>query len=544
MKKLIISIISLVFVSVLSSCDDFLTTVPNDALSPATTWKTEADAAKFLVGCYNGWLWGEEFFYLDCVSDIGFSYHTHEGYRVWGNGGMNSSGSNLTGNFYSYSSIRRCDHFLANIDQVVMDEAKKKDMIAQVRLIRAYRYFKMNWWYGGCAIIPLSESASEAQVPRETEEAVKQHVFAEIDAALAGGINEEPAATGYVARGFGLALKMRSALYYGDYQRAMDASKELIGLGQYELYGDFAELFSYTGRDSKEIILSVQKIKPTANEWIVTVPNNVDGGWSSMVPTQNLIDLYEMNNGLTKEEAGSGYDPVHPFANRDPRMAMTVLVPGIDWASNYNGVLNTLDTELPDAAKTKNPNHPLAADNCSKTALTWAKYVAPLSQYNNDLYNTETEYIVFRYAEVFLTLAEASNELNGPSAEVYDALDKIRARVGMPAVNRTKYSTKETLRELIRRERSIELAGEGHRRSDIMRWKDASGKMLAETLLNGPLNRVTGTINYSETDPFKRAVINGVQLIEERKFAVHNRYLPITQGNLDKNPQLKQNPGY
>ena len=59
---------------------------------------------------------------------------------------------------------------------------------------------------------------------------------------------------------------------------------------------------------------------------------------------------------------------------------------------------------------------------------------------------------------------------------------------------------KKTLRELIRRERCIELAGEGLRRADILRWKDAAGKMLAETLLNGPLNRIVGTIDYNETD--------------------------------------------
>ena len=77
-----------------------------------------------------------------------------------------------------------------------------------------------------------------------------------------------------------------------------------------------------------------------------------------------------MSNGLTKEEAGSGYDPVHPFANRDPRMAMTVLYPGMDWV-NYKGeetIINTLDKEV--NGKT-NPDHPGTANNSSKTGLTW-----------------------------------------------------------------------------------------------------------------------------------------------------------------------------
>jgi hypothetical protein len=517
-----------------------LDTYPKDALSPSTTWKTEDDALKFLTGCYNSWIWGEEFFYLDCTSDIGFSFHTHEGFRVIGDGSMHVG--NTGNSFYDFDPIRRCITFLDNIEQVQFaNEATQKDMIAQVKIIRAYEYFKMNWWYGGVPIIKSFANAAEAQVPRNTEEEVKKYIYDEIDAALVD-INDAPKARGYIAKGAALALKMRSALYYGDYDRALSAAKAVVDLKQYELNENFSHLFSLDGRNSKEIILSSQKLKPNANEWFVTVPNNNDGGWSSMVPTQNLIDMYEMANGLTKEEAGSGYDPEHPFKGRDPRMAMTVLVPGINWASDYNNVLNTLDDTTPDGRK--NGNHPAAANNASKTGLTWAKYLLPLEQYGGVLDPTETQYIIFRYSEVLLTLAEASNELSGPSNEVYNALDEIRDRVDMPKVDREKYGTKEKLRELIRRERSIELAGEGHRRADILRWKDNSGKMIAETVLNGPLNRVTGTINYAETDEFLRANITGVEKIEDRKFATHNRYLPISQTNIDKNPQLKQNPGY
>lgn len=67
-----------------------------------------------------------------------------------------------------------------------------------------------------------------------------------------------------------------------------------------------------------------------------------------------------------------------------------------------------------------------------------------------------------------------------------------------------------------------------------MRWKDDSGKMLAETLLNGPLYRVVGTVDYDETDLYMRATIDvnadaQSRLIETRIFKSHNRYLPIPQ---------------
>ena len=526
------------------SCSDFLDTYPYDALSPATTWKTQADVEKFLVGCYDGWLRGEDFVEWDCHSDIGFSYHTHEGNRVIGNGTLTAS--NPGASVYSYTRIRRCLTLLENVDKATFsDESVKKDVVAQARTILAYDYFKMNFRYGGVPIIKSFENADEAKVPRSTEAEVKQHIYDEIDKAIPD-LNEERAPRGgRIRKGAALAVKMRSALYWGDYQRALDAANAIKALGKYELDNSYANLFTLAGRDSKEIILSVQHLMPSKNEWLTPLPNNADGGWSSMVPTQNLIDIYEMRDGLTKEESSDTvrYDAAHPFANRDPRMALSVLYPGQDW-TQMNGeevVLNTLD-EIVNGEK--NPNYPTTADNSSKTGLTWAKYVAPLAQYGGTTDPTEQQQIVFRYAEVLLTIAEASNELSGPSDAVYDALDEVRERVGMPKVDRTKYGAKETLRELIRRERTVELAGEGHRRADILRWKDAGGKMLAETVLNGPLNRVTGTVDHAGADPYTRATITGTEKIEDRKFAAHNRYLPIPQDNIDKNPQLKQNDGY
>ncbi len=521
-----------------TSCSDFLDTAPLDALSPATTWKTETDAEKFLIGCYDGWADETGILYWDCASDFGFNFHAHEGWREIGAGTMSSTGN--VADYYSFGMIRRCNDFIKNIEGVEFADANKKnDMIGQVKTIRAYQYFTKNWLYGGVPIIDSYETAEEAKVPRNTEEEVKKFIYDELDAAIPM-LNDAPKASGYIAKGTALALKMRTALFYSDFQLAKDAAKAIMDLGQYELDPSFENLFMIAGQNSKEIIAAVQHDENLYSNWtIATMYNNGDGGWSSMVPTQNLIDTYEMSNGLTKEEAGSGYDAKHPFANRDPRMAMTVLYPGMDW----NGkVLNTLDKIDPTLEKPGNPNND-GSNNCSKTRLTWAKYLAPMDQYN-DVWATNCQPIVFRYAEVLLSYAEAENELNGPSAEVYGMLDQIRERVGMPKVDRNKYSSKDKLRELIRRERGVELAGEGLRRQDISRWKDTSGKMVAETVMNTELRAITGTIDYEEKDPTKRAVITGNELIEERVFKPFHRYLPIKQDYIRKNDRLKQNEGY
>lgn len=541
MKRLALYIITALFLLETTACSDFLDTVPHDSLVPVTTWKTEDDAAKFLVGCYDGWVNVDELFYWDAASDIGFANFAHDSWWYMGNGGMTA---NTAYNFYDFKMIRRCNTFLSNIDKIeFQDEAVKNDMIGQAKTIRAYQYFNKNWWYGGVPIIENYETAEDAKVERNTEEEVKQFVYDELDAAIPL-LKDVPAARGYIAKGAALAIKMRSALYYADYERAKDAAKAIMDLRIYELEPDYANIFKVEGQDSKEIISSLQYILNTKTLFHLGMCfyNNSDNGWAGVAPVQNLVDMYEMTDGLTKEESAL-YDATHPFANRDPRMGMTILIPGQNWAG---WIHNTLDRQVQNADGTvsTNINYPGSSDNASKTILTWAKYCGTGPDYYADIFATNACPIVFRYAEVLLSYAEAENELNGPSNEIYAMLDQVRNRVGMPEVDRTKYDTQEKLRELIRRERCVELAGEGLRRADIVRWKDSNGKMVAETVLNGKLIRISGTVNYEETDPYKRAAATGTSLLEERIFQPHNRYLPIPQNAIDKNPKLKQNTGY
>lgn len=554
MKSLKKYIFAGVALTLMASCSDFLDTLPSDALTPETTWKTEQDAQKFLIGCYDGWEKGEELLFMDCASDFGYNNFQWEGYKDFGNGTL--SQANPGTNFYDYTIIRRCNTLLENIDKIAFsDEKVKKDLIAQARVIRAYRYFKMNWLYGGVAQIGNYGSAQEAQVERATEAQIREFIHTELDECTSD-LSEKPAARGRIAQGAALAIRMREALYYGDWQVAKEKAQAIIDLSKkngnlYELEkgaDGYSRLFQVAGQDSKEIILAVQYINSTKPLGVIgQMYNNGDGGWSSIVPTYQLIDTYEMKSGLTITESGSGYDPAHPFKNRDPRLALTVIYPGADYikADGTKAVFNTLDKTVDGSA---NANFMTAADNASKTGLTWNKYLGPITQYA-DIWKSNACPIVFRYAEVLLTWAEAENELNGPSEDVYAKIDEVRTRVGMPKVDRNKYNSKETLRELIWRERGVEFAGEGIRRADILRWKTSDGKMLAEKVLNVTLERRVGTVDMKGSDPESRATIKqdasaADKKIEDRKFEKKNRYFPFGQEVLDKNPKLTQNEGY
>lgn len=527
-----------------TACSDFLETVPKDALSPAIAWNSESDAMKFVTGCYDGWGPSGQIYYMDCASDIAYNNFPWEEFKDLGNGSMTTA--NPGKSFYDFKLVRRCNTFLENVERVkFVNEADKKDAIAQVRAIRAYQYFKMSWWYGGVPIIDNYEIAEEAQVPAKTEAQVRTYVTDELDAAIADLKVDNQ--RGRFTKGAALALRMRAALYYGDYATAKAKAQEIIDLNKYSLDPSYENLFTVAGQGSPEIILAVQQLAVTKGDGTVgQMYNNGEGGWSSIVLTKNLIDMYEMADGLTKEEAGANYDPTHPFNNRDPRMDMTVLYPGCDYpdVDGNIAVFNTLDKQI---AGQNNPNYMTIADNASKTGLTWKKYLYPMSQYG-DIWDTNACPIVFRYAEVLLTYAEAANELDGPSADVYAKINAVRTRAGMPAVDENKYKTKAKLRELIRRERGVEFAGEGLRRADIVRWQDDAGKMVAETVLNGALERFVGTVS-NEGPEGLRATINSnasttEKLIENRSFKAYNRYFPLPQSALDKNKYLKSTPGY
>ncbi|MDO5074926.1 MAG: RagB/SusD family nutrient uptake outer membrane protein [Bacteroidales bacterium] len=535
MKRIIYAALALCLTA--TSCSDFLETTPRDALSPSTTWKTAEDVDKFVVGCYEDWgnLWGVHLLYMDAASDIAYNNFPWEGWTVIGNGSWTESdtGSDL----YDYGVIARCNNVVDNIDRATFPNEKvKNNLLGQALAIRAYSYMNMNFWYGGVPIIEhLFENAEAAKVPRNTEAEVWDFVNKDIDRAISL-LDEKPAKYGRIAKGAALAIKMRASLYQGKWDEAAKAAKDIMILNQYRLDKNYANVFNVHQTSPEHIAVhsydKTQRTLYTLGQFF----NNGEGGWSSVVPTQALIDQYLMIDGQPKETSPL-YDAAHPFANRDPRMSMTVLYPGC----NFQGkVFNTLDQEIDGK---KNPNYPTSADNASKTSLTWSKYVS--SVVPADMWASPANIVVFRYAEVLLTRAEALNEKNGPSEEVYTLIDQLRQRVKMPLVDRAAYATQESLRELIRRERCVELAGEGLRRADIVRWKDSKGEMLAMTLLNGTLNRITGTVNAQESNPEKRATIaKSVAKIETRLFKPHYRYYPIPRKNRERNPKLTQNPGY
>ena len=352
-------------------------------------------------------------------------------------------------------------------------------------------------------------------------------------------------------------MLVRFNLYWGNWDAVVDYAERLKALNQYSLEPNFLNMFTIAGQNSREIIATYEQVATIyAYTDAIRHFNNADGGWASFVPTDNLVNMFEMANGLPIDDPDSGYDPEHPYANRDPRLKQTVIYSGMDWEGKTGQrIINTLDKTI---GGENNADYYNAADNASKTGLLFAKYAWPgPGQYSADLRNDSFCPIVFRYGEVLVSEAEAYAELNELD-EALDIIDEIRTTRGHIAVDRSRYTTQAQVRELVRNERTIELAGEGFRYEDIVRWDEydesgnKTGRKVAQAVMSGDLLRSVGTVNMDPSVPEDmRATINinaprADRLIETRgEFDVPRRLLfPLLQAELDANPKLKQNPGY
>src|SRR5690554_4684136 len=156
-----------------------------------------------------------------------------------------------------------------------------------------------------------------------------------------------------------------------------------------------------------------------------------------------------------------------------------------------------------------------------QTGYSFRKFTEYNATTEGTLSNSETNFIVIRYADVLLMYAEALNELEGPVQGVYDAINEVRNRPSVEMPDIPAGLTKEQMREAVRLERRIELAGESSYFFDIRRWG------IIDEVMPGPI------YNYER------------EIIETREFnPARDILFPIPYTEIDLNPALQQNPGY
>ena len=496
MKKIILFISICTILFFIASCQKgFLEKYPTDQISSEEFWKTEKDAQMGLTGVYNVMTDHAAFNHgrrlWDGLTDIGYSYPNI------GLGIIESSSGGIISSIFSdcYIGISRCNIFLANIDRVEMDEQIKLNYKAEVLFLRAYFYFTLTEFYGGVPLYTKPVTIEESIVEKSSKEVVVAQILSDLDQAIANLPND--VYTGHAVKGSALALKAQVLMHNQKWTEAANAANEIITSGKFSLCNDYAGMFQTSGQDNNpEIIFSVKYLNPDAN-----APITDDMSPEIMVvnrdlsPIQEFVNAFECIDGLPINQSPL-YDKDHQFNNRDPRLKYNA----IDFADFQAKALPLGETTL----TWETPYSMEKYFNWANCPVSWST-------------KSDQDYIIFRYAQVLLIYAECKNEASGPDQSVYDAVNLVRAR---PGVNMTPLPAgldQAAMRERIRHERMVELGMEGLRYWDIKRWRTA------ETII--PLIKNSTGI-YRKFDPSKHYLF------------------PFPLSELDRNPKLKQNPGY
>jgi hypothetical protein len=491
-----------------------------------------------------------------------------------------------------YEGIRKSNIFLNNIHITPQDaqfsETDRQRWIGECQFLRAYYHFRLVRIYGGVPIMDFASGVADdfTQLRRAPLDTCINFIVRECDEAAARlpmklTNNRE---LGRITAAAALALKARmllyraSPLFNGNPDYTTFADKEGVKLFPQEYRADIWDQAAAAAKaaiDQSEqagYALYKKHADPVVNYHQLFLDNYNDevifaynagvsgwmekcafpgslGGWNGYNPTQAQVDAYEMDNGIAPITGyladgtpiinpASGYqeegyatadDPNkrwltgvrNMYVHRDPRFYATI---------NFNGA--EFATRRMQFWQTGADGRGNAGRDYNTTGYLLKKYVNPAASITQGRFMLGT-YIFFRLGGLYLDYAEALNESQGPTPEVYQYMDAIRTRAGMPKLPAG--LDKAGMRARIWRERRVELSYETHRYFDCHRWK------IASQTEGGPIygmNITTGT-SLQDNAFYKRT------LVETRVFQAPKHYLfPIPQSEIDKAPLLIQNPGW
>lgn len=511
----------------LTSCDrDLLDTLPNDRLAENLFWKTENDARLATNSLYTD-LDSTNIFSWDALTDIGHVNQPFELHAYIEMGQYDATSSRVLGEWTkAYKGIRACNYLLDNIDKVTStNSALINQFKGEARTLRAYQYIKLANLFGDVPLLTKPISLDESRTLTRTPVAqIWDFVDKELSEASAWvPVTYAAADKGRITKGAALGLRARANLMAGRYQQAAEAADLVIKSGTYNLYDSYEKLFTYAAENNREVLLDRQFIKDIypVNVFAYMGPYSQKSANSTFVPTKKLIDTYETTSGKLITDPTSGYDPATPYANRDPRLKYSILLTGDALPSGI-----TFRPEPNSGTADAIGNTYIA----STTGFNLKKYLNAEDYANPN--NNGVNIILLRYAEILLTYAEAKIELNQIDASVINAINMVRngrADVKQPSISNS--VTQAELREIVRRERTVELAFEGVHLFDIRRWKTA------ETVVPGSVYGIT----YKAAD----GKLTTIQVAGNRVFDKNRHYLwPIPQKERNLTPTLTQNPGW
>lgn len=419
--------------------------------------------------------------------------------------------------------------------------------VAEAYFFRAYAYYQLVCKFGGVPILVNTAGDIDDSIlygPRASREEVMTRIYTDLN--LAARELPLPSALadgefGRISRTAAQAFKARAALYEGTRRKfhgeeqaephlkiAYEAADSVIQSGEHTLYTKgtqpYKDLFEYTGEEASEHVLvklyGYQETQLLTHNYPYQIAVNYG-------VSRNFLNLYLNDTGLPFEDDPSlqlTYNDY--FDGRDPRLAETALRRGV----------NTYQF---------GPFVPYAQ---SRTGFGIRKYVR-----NDGMTDQPStlDYPLLRYAEVLLTYAEARFEHDGiiSDEDLNRTVNALRDRVGMAHLtNEFVTSNHLDMRTELRRERSVELALEGLRYDDLIRWKEAEIRLPQDVLGARVIAGEWGSVSPGSLED--KLTAQNVLIVEEgtsRFFDPKKDYLyPIpsndiaqSRGNVEQNPNWK-----
>lgn len=268
-------------------------------------------------------------------------------------------------------------------------------------------------------------------------------------------------------------------------------------------------------------------------------------------PTANYVKLYGMSNGMPLNDPESGFDPTHPFKDRDPRFYHDIVFDGF----KYVNATMPADMEylrhcsLYTGGDMRNPT------NSSRTGYFIQKLVPHTANKYDGAYNWNSNLHVYlpymRLGDIYTMYAEACAVFGGAAGKstnfsktAEEAINTLRNRVGAGPVNAKYTADPHKFMDEVRRERAVELSFEGFRFNDLQRWL-----LLTEYPYNvktsQEFDRVEDIEFYQNNDPREAAVANfREEPILTRQFGVKHYWFPLKVYDVSMYPEFGQNPGW
>lgn len=423
-----------------TSCEDFLDKQPLDKVSSTSFWQTTKDADKALTAIYacfrNGTFSavpaGGPCTELECLSDNAVTRSAHSAIQQ---GGINASTGGILNDMWtnSYKGVAAANYFLDNIDRVkdLYSEADLNKMKGEALFLRTFFYNELVVHYGDVPLMLTSAKVGDGydKKPRTPRAEVVSQMLEDIDFAIKW-LPNIAYTNGHAVQGSAIVLKCRILLNDQRYSDVAKLAGDYIhdSNNPFKLADDYSGIFFGNQENNPEIMFSIQFKAPDDFHAL----DQMVGSRMTIFPSFNLRAAYEPS---------------------DPRIKMTMYEIGDPWPNNDRSGLFEQDGSK-------------AEGLIPFTQLAFKKYVNPNVAVPKASTLSDQHFVKMRYADLLLMYAEAMFESGqGSDPAALQALNDVRQRPGVNMPPKT-----ELTREIIRNERRVELAYEGIRYYDIIRW--------------------------------------------------------------------------